>query len=164
MAMSAWSQGMSFGTLTSCSQGWLGCQPCLISSAAEDAIASGIAALQIAVAVAVEIHGGFVVFLGQELGVADLAGPGAHHVLEFEIALVIEDQRADQLFAELLGAAAVPGQRGKRRDGREVPHDLAEIGLEGPEGNQHGGRHAIGLLYGIEQVALCFFIDGLTGA
>ena len=49
--------------------------------------------------------------LGMNLRLAELTGPGAEHVVRREIAAVDELQRADQIVAEHVAAAAVIGER-----------------------------------------------------
>ena len=82
----------------------------------------------------------------QELGLAELAGPGADHLGGREVATVDDFQRGNGLVLEALAAAAIIGQRHQRGQHRQVAHIGAEIALQAPERRDDRRRHAIVLL------------------
>ena len=73
-----------------------------------------------------------------------------------EIAALDDAQRIHQLGAELVGAAAIIGQRRQRANRREFPGVDAEIRLQSPDRDQHLAGHAIGLLDAASTEPYCF--------
>src|SRR5262245_20098816 len=74
----------------------------------------GYAANEVAPSVAVKIDRELDIVARQELGLPELARPGATHLGDAEIAALHDGQRRHQLALEHLGAAAVVRQRGDR--------------------------------------------------
>jgi hypothetical protein len=72
------------------------------------------------------------------------------HLVRREIAALDNAQRIQQLGGKLLGPAAIEAQRRERADRFHIAHDLAEIGLEPPKGNEHRSGHAIFLFDPLE--------------
>ena len=95
---------------------------------------------------AVKVDGVFQIRGGQELGLTDLAGPGAVHVGRIHIAAIDDLQGRDHLRTKLVGPAAVKGERGQRADGGKLARIGAEIGLQSPDGDDHRPRYAVLLL------------------
>src|SRR3984957_9476418 len=101
---------------------------------------------EVAGAVAVVVHGEFQIGRRQELGLADLAGPGAVHVGWRHVAAVDNLERGKYLAAELVRPAAIISQRNQRTDGGEVAVAGAEVGLQPPDGDDDRARDAVLLL------------------
>src|SRR5680860_1354601 len=99
---------------------------------------------------AVDFDGVIVIRLRLELELANLTVGRPLHRPRREIAAVDDFERIHQLLAELLRPAAVIGQSGERADARQIAHDLAEVGLQPPIGDQHRTRHAVLLLDALE--------------
>src|SRR3984885_601564 len=97
---------------------------------------------EVAAAVAVVVDGEFQIGRRQELGLADLAGPGAVHVGWRHVAAVDDLERGKHLAAELVRPAAIEGQRNERADGGEVAIVGAVVGLQPPDGDNDRARHA----------------------
>ena len=127
---------------------------------AVEAITSGTLLHEIAAAVAVVVDRVLEVVRGQELRLAELAGPRADHLRGRQVAAVDDAQRVHQLAAEHLRAAAVVGQRRQRAQHRQLAHAGAEVALERPEGGDHRARHAVLLLDLGEQVAVLLELGG----
>ena len=109
-----------------------------------EASTSGTLRTQIGVAVAVVVDGEAEVGRRQELGLAQLAGVGAAHLAEREVAALQEAQRREQLALEQLGATAVVRHGREHAEGRELAQVArAEIGLQSPDRDDHGRRHAV---------------------
>src|ERR1700691_3646398 len=72
------------------------------------------AAQEVAAAVAVEINGVFDIVRWHELGLADLAGPGAVHFSGRKIAAIDDAQRIQQFGPKHVGPAAIVSQRRQR--------------------------------------------------
>ena len=68
----------------------------------------GNAAAQIAPAVAIEVNGTFIVVIGEELRLADFAGPGAAHFIGVQIATLDKLKGCHQLRAEFFRPAGNP--------------------------------------------------------
>ena len=130
MVRSAWSQGSSAGTRTSCSQGWSGLPAVLDEEVRRGGEHVRHAAHEVAAAVAVIVDRAFHVVGGDELHLADLAGPGPDHVLRGEVAAVEQHQCRHELGAEHVRPAAVIGKRGERLQRPLVAEIGAEIGLQ----------------------------------
>jgi 3-hydroxyacyl-CoA dehydrogenase / enoyl-CoA hydratase / 3-hydroxybutyryl-CoA epimerase len=103
----------------------------------------GDAADQVAPAVAIEVDGEALVVGSEELGLADLAGPGAAHLRGAQVAAVDDPQRRHQLVLEHLGAPAVIGERRQRADDRHSAGIGAEVALKPPDRHQDRPRHAV---------------------
>src|ERR1700722_16884141 len=101
---------------------------------------------EIAAAIAVVIHGEFQIGRRQELGLPDLAGPGAVHVGRRHVAAVDDLEGCKYLAAELVRPAAIVGQRNERADGGKVAVACAVVGLQPPDGDDNRARHAVLLL------------------
>ena len=98
-------------------------------------------------AVAVEIDAVFDIGRRQKLRLADLAGIGADHVVQAQVAALHDLHRREQLALEQFGAAAIMRQRREHAKHRQTPHvALAEIGLQSPDRDQDLRRHAKTLL------------------
>src|SRR5579862_2757030 len=97
---------------------------------------------EIAAAVAVVVHGEFQIGRRQELGLADLAGPGAVHVGRRHVAAIDDLERGKYLAAKLVRPAAIVGQRNKRTDGGKIAVVGAVVGLQPPDGDNDRARHA----------------------
>jgi len=93
-------------------------------------------------AVAVAIHPALQDVLGQHLDHADLARPGAGGV-QREVARGMKRDGGKDLRLEEVGAAAVMGQGEEGVPCVEIALDLAEIGLEGPEGQEDAAGDAV---------------------
>src|SRR3984885_14332862 len=91
---------------------------------------------EVAAPVAVVVDGEFQIGRRQELGLPDLAGPGAVHVGRRHVAAVDDLERGKYLAAKLVGAAAIVGQRNQRTYGGEVAVAGAEVGLQSPDANE----------------------------
>ena len=98
--------------------------------------------LQPDMAVAVAIHPALQDVLGQHLDHADLARPGAGGV-QREVARGMKRDGGKDLRLEEVGAAAVMGQGEEGVPCVEIALDLAEIGLEGPEGQEDAAGDAV---------------------
>ena len=79
------------------------------------------------------------------MSLADFACPGAARAL-WQVAALNEPQRVHEFRLEHVGAAAVIGKRRQPTQCRRIAGNRAEIGLEPPDRDDHGGGHAIGLL------------------
>src|SRR5580693_5494443 len=101
---------------------------------------------EVAAAVAVIVHGEFQIGRRQELGLPDLAGPGAMHIGWRHVAAVDDLERGKYLAAELVRPAAIIGQRDQRADGGEVAVAGAEVGLQSPDRDDDRAWHAVLLL------------------
>src|SRR4029450_9406837 len=101
---------------------------------------------QIAPPVAIEVDSVFVIDARHELELANLSGPRATHFRRGEIAALDHSQRVEQLLLELVGTAAIEGERGEGAKRLHVAHHLAKIRLEPPEANENRTRHAVLLL------------------
>src|SRR5208282_1878142 len=109
---------------------------------------------EIAAAVAVVIDGVLEIGRRQELGLADLAGPGAAHVAGAYVAAVDDAQRIQELGPEFVRAAAIVGQRRQRANGRESARVGAEVGFEAPDGDDDRAGHSVLLLDAAEDRAV----------
>src|SRR5215467_8551747 len=78
----------------------------------------GDAVNEIAPSVAIEVDRKLDVGARQELGLAELARPGAPHPSDAEVAALENSQRRHQLVLKLLGTAAVVCQRSDRTNDR----------------------------------------------
>ncbi len=107
-------------------------------------------------AVTVAIHGVSAEGGGHELHVAHGAGPGAPHGVRRDVAGFEDVQGVQQLGTEERAAAAVMGQRGQRGRHGVVSHVAAIAGFQPPQGDQHGGGHAVALLDRFQQRPLQF--------
>ena len=119
---------------------------------------------EVALAVAVVVDGMRHVFGGHDLGLAELARPGADHLLGAQIAALDQAQRVEQVAAEHVGAAAVIGERGQRLDRLVLALAGAEIALQAPEGRDDGGRNAELLVFAREQCLVLLDLGGAAGA
>ncbi len=94
--------------------------------------------MTVAIAVDTEFHDVF----GQHLDHADFARPCALRGHRVEIAVPVKLQRGKDMRAEQFGAAAVMGQCDQRIERVVIALKGAEIGLEGPEGQQDASAYA----------------------
>ena len=111
----------------------------------------GLGVDQVAAAVAVAVDGEAQVVLGEELRLADFAGPGAAQLLGLHVAAVDDGQRREQLFGEEGRAAAVIGQRRQRVEDVHRAGIGAEAGLHAPDGDDDLLLDAVALLDVVEQ-------------
>ena len=114
---------------------------------------SGCAAAQVDLAVTVAVDALFEIVLGQDLGLADLAGPGALDVGRQD-AEVDQLQQRHQLRPKQLRPAAIMRKRGQRVERPEIALHGAEIGLQRPERGDHRRRHAVLRLGAREHVGI----------
>ena len=97
---------------------------------------------QIAPSVAVVIDRVAIIFRRHHLRLAELAGPGADHLLGAQVAALDHAQGIEQMAPEHVRAAAVEGERGERLERLVLALPAAEIALQPPEPGDDRGRHA----------------------
>ena len=134
---------MERGTRTSTSHGSPARQPWLWISRAPEARTSGTSFSRSTRAVAVVVDAELVIVLGLELELAELARPGADHLVGPEVAPLRDLERAHQLLAEEVRTPAVEGERRQRVHHRQVADIGAEIRLQAPEADDDRPRHAV---------------------
>src|ERR1700686_3532839 len=105
----------------------------------------GCTAQQVATTVFVEVDREFDIGRRHELGLADLAGPGAAHFRWRKIATLHDAQRIHQLGPEHLRSPAIVGQRRQRTKRGKFPDVDAVIGLQPPDRHQPLAGYAVGL-------------------
>ena len=113
-------------------------------------------------AVAVVVDGAAEILRRHHLGLAELAGPGADHLLRAQVAAFNHAQRIEQARAEQLGPAAVIGERRERRQHRLLAGAGAEIALQSPERDDHRRRYAEVLVDALEDGLM--LLDHLAAA
>ena len=82
---------------------------------------------------------------------AHRARPGPQHLARVDVAPVQNLERVEELAAKERRASGVPGESGKRRDGRTHAAEAAEVGLDAPDRDDRLRRHAILLANLVEQ-------------
>ena len=101
-------------------------------------------------AVAVAIDAVFQHIGRQELRLADFAVRCAARV-RAQVAALDEGQRRVELVGEIVGTAAVEGQRRYSRQRVFLAHEAAETGFHAPDRDDRAGRNAVTVFNGIEE-------------
>ncbi|MCY1405482.1 hypothetical protein D9M71_207210 [compost metagenome] len=114
----------------------------------------GYATDQIAVPVAVEIHGDARVGARHELRLAEGAGPGAGDLGGTQVTLLQQLEGGEEFAAEECLAPPMAGQGGQRGEQRTLAGDAAEIALHAPDGDHRVLVHLVALGDAFQQVVM----------
>src|SRR5262249_22866501 len=101
-----------------------------------------VAVPDVALAVIVEAHRELQIARRHELALAHGTRPGTQHVFRLDPTLIDDLDRVQQLLAEIGAPAPVIGERGERRDLREIATAFTVVALDAPERHDEARLHA----------------------